>query len=96
MLDVSTERPEVAAALSDCKPRRPQDVDDAHFTDTFRRPSVCLDLLRTSCGRAALHKSSPDIDDALRTLARDSLSTLRARVPDPRPHRLPRLAPAPW
>jgi len=81
-IDVSAEHPDVAAALARCTPRPPQGVDDARFTDTFRHPSTCLKLLRTARGLGPLHRSSPDIDDALRALARESLPTIRARVPD--------------
>ncbi len=81
-LGITADRPEVSTALSRCAPSQPQRVDDASFTDTFHRPSTCLDILRKACGQSALHKSAPEIDDALRALGRDSLPTLRARVPE--------------
>jgi hypothetical protein len=77
----AVEAPEVAAVLARCTPR-PQDIPDERFTDTYRRPSACLNLLREACRLGALHKNAPEIDDALRALARESLSKLRDRVPD--------------
>lgn len=80
-LDLSAEHPAVAASLADCTPR-PQDVEDQRFTDTFRRPSGCLERLRKARGLGALHKNAPEIDDALRMLSRESLPKIRVRVPD--------------
>lgn len=80
-LDILAERAEVAEALAACTPR-PQDIDDALFTDTFRRPGVCLEILRKARGLGALHKNAPEIDDALRALDRESLMIVRSRVPD--------------
>jgi len=80
-LDVAVGHPDVNVALTRCTPR-PSAVDDAHFTDTYHRPSKCLKLLREARGLGPLHKSAPEIDDALLTLARDSLAKVCARVPD--------------
>ena len=80
-LDVDAEDPEVAPILARCTPR-PRDIADDRFTDTYCRPSNCLKLLREARKLGALHKSAPEIDDALRALARESLAKLRDRVPD--------------
>lgn len=80
-LEVSAEHPDVVAALGRCKPR-PQQTDAARFADTFRRPFDCVNLLREARDSAPLHKSAPEIDDALRVLARQSLGAIRERAPD--------------
>ncbi len=80
-LDVAADHPDVAQVLSSCKPR-PQAVADARFTDTYRRPSSCLKLLREARKLGVLHKSAPEIDDALRALGRESLTRICDRVPD--------------
>lgn len=80
-LAIPAEDADIAEALDACKPR-PQDIEAALFTDTFRRPGVCLELLRKARGLGALHKNAPEIDDALRALGRDSLPVVRSRVPD--------------
>jgi hypothetical protein len=71
----------VAEVLKACTP--PLDaVPPAAFSDTFRNPDQCLRSLRQAADREPLAKNAPQIDDALRRLARDSLTTLCARVPD--------------
>ncbi len=80
-LDVDIQREDIAKALAQCAPP-PREVQDQHFTNTYRHPSRCLSLLRKKSGLGPLHKSAPEIDDALSALAKDSLDTLRARVPD--------------
>lgn len=80
-LDVAAGHPGVAATLARCRPR-PEGVDDALFTDTYRQPSTCLKSLREVCGLDVLHKSAPELDDALRALGRESLAKIRDRVPD--------------
>jgi hypothetical protein len=80
-LDISAEHPGVVDALDRCAPR-PRQVDAARFTDTYRHPFKCVNLLRDARKLAPLHKSAPEIDDTLRTLARQSLTTIRDRVPD--------------
>jgi hypothetical protein len=89
-LDLAVGHPDVATALARCTPR-PADVADARFTDTYHRPSKCLKQLREARGLAPLHKRAPEIDDALTTLARDSLAKVCSRVPD-----LARLAALVW
>ena len=68
----------VAKVLAQCAPR-PTDVADERFTDTFRKPLECLRMLRAD---RALDKTAPEIDDAIKALARHGLPVLRARVPD--------------
>jgi len=80
-LEIGAEHPDIAAVLARCAPR-PEDVADERFTDTYRRPSRCLKLLREARDLSELHKNAPEIDDALRALTRESLLKLRDRVPD--------------
>jgi hypothetical protein len=80
-LEIASEHPDVAAVLATCKPH-PRDIADERFTDTYRRPSTCLKLLREARKLGALHKNAPEIDDALRALARESLAKVRDRAPD--------------
>ena len=64
-----------------CRPH-PSEVPDASFTNTFRRPLSCLQLVRQACKLGQLDKNDVAIDDAVSALARESLPTLLARVPD--------------
>lgn len=90
-VEVDVAAPAVQAELrKQCKPH-PGAVADAAFTNTFRRPLACLQLVRQACKLSKLDKSDPAIDDALFALARESLPTLLARVPD-----LARLASLIW
>jgi hypothetical protein len=60
----------------------PSEVPDVSFTSTFRRPLSCLHLVRQACRLSRLDKNDVAIDDALYALARESLPTVLARVPD--------------
>lgn len=81
-VEVDVTAPAVQAELrKQCKPH-PGAVADAAFTNTFRKPLACLQLARQACQLGRLDKSDPAIDDALFALARESLPTLLARVPD--------------
>lgn len=81
-IEVDISAPAVQAELRrECKPH-PGEVPDASFTNTFRRPLSCLQLVRQACKLSRLHKSDVTIDDALYTLARESLPALLARMPD--------------
>lgn len=82
LLDVDASAPAVQAELRrKCTPH-PSAVPDAMFTNTFRRPLPCLQLMRQSCNLSRLDKRDVAIDDAVYALARESLPTLLARVPD--------------
>jgi hypothetical protein len=64
-----------------CTPH-PSEVPNEVFTNTFRRPLPCLQLVRRICNLGRLDKNDVTIDDAVSALARESLSTILARVPD--------------
>lgn len=81
-LGVTIDAPAVQAKLrADCKPH-PSEVSDASFTNTFRRPLSCLQFVRQANKLSQIDKNDPAIDDALKALARRSLPTLLARMPD--------------
>ena len=81
-LEVDTSAPAVQTELRrQCTPH-PSEVSDVVFTNTFRRPLSCLQLVREACKLSRLHKSDVTIDDAVYALARESLPTILARVPD--------------
>ncbi|HWO24326.1 MAG TPA: hypothetical protein VNO30_36530 [Kofleriaceae bacterium] len=91
LLDVEISAPATQAELRrQCKPH-PSEISDAAFTNTFRRPLSCLQIVRQACKLSRLDKNDPTIDDALKALARESLPTVLARVPD-----LARLASLIW
>lgn len=90
-LEFAAEDPEVTTFLSEiCQPD-PRSVSDAAFADTFHRPRHCVDALRKVRKLSPLAKNAPAFDDAIRDLTRQSLSVVRARVPD-----LARLAELIW
>ncbi len=90
-LEIEPDHPDVVAALrDDCTPD-PRTVADAAFVDTFRQPLRCTDLLGKARKLPPIDKNAPEIDDAIRDLTRQSLSIVRARVPD-----LARLATLTW
>jgi hypothetical protein len=81
-IDVQAEK--VRAHLAACKPP-PTSVSDALFTSTYRKPLQCLtdlDRIQRKLGASSLAKNAPELDDALRDLARDDLSIVAQRVPD--------------
>lgn len=90
-LGVDPNTPDARTMLDELCPVHPGAVAPALFTDTFRRPLGCLDLLRRARKLGALKKNAPAIDDAIKALMRDSLAIVRARVPD-----LDRLAALIW
>lgn len=80
-LSIDLENAEVKKALAACDPN-PSRVDPAGFTDHFRAPFDCLNNLRRARGLGALDKNDPEVDDALRSMARSELSLIESRVPD--------------
>lgn len=90
-LDVSVEHAEVAALLQRECGIDPRGVADAVFTDTFHRPLSCVDQMRRARNLSPIPKNATAIDDMIRDLTRQSLSIVRARVPD-----LARLADRIW
>jgi hypothetical protein len=81
-LEVDTSARAVQTELRrQCTPH-PSEVSDVLFTNTFRRPLSCLQIVRQACKLGRLHKNDVTIDDAVYALARESLPTILARVPD--------------
>lgn len=80
-LAIDPDNDEVKKALAACDPN-PAHVDPAAFTDHFQAPLDCLNDLRRAGGQAALDKNDPDIDDALRAMARSEVALVESRVPD--------------
>jgi len=80
-LSIDVEHADVKKALAACDPN-PLRVDPAGFTDHFRAPFDCLNNLRRARGIVALDKNDPEVDDALRSMARSELSLIESRVPD--------------
>jgi hypothetical protein len=82
-LGVDVAQRTVADMLSEfCKPKHPNQVPPARFTDTFVRPAGCLQALRKAAGRPPIDKNAPDIDDVIRDLSKEGLAIVRSRVPD--------------
>lgn len=82
ILGIDTSAPAVQAELRrQCTPH-PGEISNEVFTNTFRRPLPCLQLVRRACNLSRLDKNDVAIDDAVSALARESLSTILARVPD--------------
>ena len=73
--------PEVVQLLKSCKPALDR-IEARRFSDSYRHPVQCLKALRTTVKLAALPKNAPQIDDALRTLGRESLDKICERTPD--------------
>jgi hypothetical protein len=89
-LQIDLEKPEVAAMISACSPQ-PSTVENALFTDTFRKPLRCLDeLRRTSCNKS-VKKNDVPIEDLLKAAAKTDHAKIAERVPD-----LDRLAAKIW
>jgi hypothetical protein len=80
LLGVDPSAPAVQTFLAGCRPS-PSTIVGAAFTDSFRRPLRCLEELSSASGSSRIAKNAPEIDDALRALARDS-ANVAARVPD--------------
>jgi hypothetical protein len=80
-LELDAGHPDIRRALGSCEPRL-HVTEDSVFTDTFRRPLDCIKALRRARHLSSLPKTAPQIDYALRALARDSIATICARVPD--------------
>jgi hypothetical protein len=82
LLDLDLSTPAAQAELKrQCTPH-PSKVRDDMFTNTFRRPLHCLQLVRQACKLSRLDKNDVTIDDTVSALARESLPTILARVPD--------------
>jgi len=60
----------------------PSEVDGDGFPNSFRNPMQCLRALRKAAKLSELPKNSPQFDDALRKLGRESLGKLCERTPD--------------
>lgn len=80
-VDCDITAPEVEQFLKGCNPR-PSDVSGEVFSNSFRNPLRCLRGLRKAAKLAELPKNSPQFDDALRKLARESLGLVCERAPD--------------
>lgn len=76
-LNIDVHEARVRKVLEECVPD-PSKVEQAKFTDAFRKPVKCLSTLR---GRD-LKKDHPSIDDLLKALAGHYLDVVRSRVPD--------------
>lgn len=81
-LDVDTSAPAVQTELRRQCTSHPREVSAELFTNTFPRPLHCLQLMRQACKLSRLDKNDVTIDDAVSALARESLPTILARVPD--------------
>ena len=71
-LDCDVAAPSVDEFLKDCKPA-PSQVDGEGFSSSFQNPTQCLRALRKAAKLPELPKNSPQFDDALRKLGRESL-----------------------
>lgn len=80
-LDCDMAAPEIEQYLKTCNPT-PFEIDGDGFANSFRRPMQCLRALRKAARLPELSKNSLQVDDALRTLGRESLGTLCKRTPD--------------
>jgi hypothetical protein len=83
-LGIDVQHEGVRSFLNRCIPL-PSALPAAGFTDTFRKPLRCLqEMDEAQRGRRAsdLSKNVPEIDDALRALAREDHVTVAERVPD--------------
>ncbi|HEX7841968.1 MAG TPA: hypothetical protein VF469_31070 [Kofleriaceae bacterium] len=89
-LDCDHAAPEIEQYLKTCNPV-PSEIGGEGFSNSFRRPLQCLRGLRKAAKLAELPKNSPEFDDALRKLGRESLGTLCERTPD-----IPRVAELIW
>lgn len=81
-IDVQTGGPK--EHLARCIPS-PTSVESTAFSSTFRNPLRCLtdlDAAQRAPRASTLTKNAVELDDALRTLARDDCSIIAARVPD--------------
>ncbi|HVV84592.1 MAG TPA: hypothetical protein VHE35_16100 [Kofleriaceae bacterium] len=91
-LDLDPRHREIDAALAGCTPADPRTVADHAFVDTFRQPPLdCINALRKARKLERIAKNAPEVDDAIRDLAQQSITAVRARVPD-----LVRLAELVW
>lgn len=81
-LEIDVAHSDVAAALRTQCNVHPSTIEDRLFTDTFRQPRHCVDLLRVARKLRKLPKSAQPFDDALKALAKESLAIVRTRVPD--------------
>lgn len=77
-LGIDIESDFVRNTLRACSPP-PTDVADEAFSDTYSRPLRCLRGLQPD---KAVQKNAPEIDDALRALAKNDLALICKRVPD--------------
>ena len=76
-LDCDIAAPEIEQFLKECAPP-PSEVDGEGFSN----PMQCLRALRKAAKLPELPKHSPEFDDALRKLGRESLGKLCERTPD--------------
>lgn len=83
-LGIDLQSTSIKEHLALCSPV-PSTVENASFSSTFRKPLRCLTDLDTT-QRAprppALSKNAPELDDALRALAREDCALIAERVPD--------------
>lgn len=83
-LGIDLQSPTVREHLARCSPD-PQAVAPPLFSSTFRKPLRCLtglDGAQRAPRPPSLSKNAPELDDALRALAREDSALVTARVPD--------------
>jgi hypothetical protein len=83
-LGIDLQSPAIREHLARCSPD-PSTVDPSLFSSTFRKPLRCLtelDGAQRAPRPPSLSKNAPELDDALRALAREDSTLVAERAPD--------------